>query len=647
MLFPKSKTSKKKNFLLESFGVCQNTVYDNGIIKTRKGIMPSDEILFQTGYTTENKFTLTEAVLFKNKRYNRLCVHMLALGGFRYRYDFRLVSETGAITEIAMIEIAENENGLRKPLNIFCFSAGATKGCGIYSFIDILHSGDKYELEIYELSKDLNEWIKLSESDIYIPDYLKNGRGADYLLSSEKLPEPQISEPLNMLGGVCRCSYTTDGHSRSFYLPVSSRDDKSDYIRVTYVADTFRTFEFSIPKNYSYSNSIDYDGYEIHLTYDNGFLRFDSSPYGFIPSRISGVNNNLKVLIKHDTVLDYEKDEFMRKASVMSLGGPGEQVVLTGNKKHPSLVMVSSPANPLYYPQSLSFNVGTDEDAVIGSVSVKNKLALFKDGSIYMAEIKNSKYSLSLISNNLGCFEAESVRSVGNAAMFVGNDSKIYALLSNGTIKEISAGIGEYLNDFKYVEQTCSSVSSGKYILFADTIAYCLDLNRSDAAFDKPVWDIWSLPAQMMLCGFFQHADRMVVLACTRDDTYKRYYICTFSGETVDSFYESYSYDMQLKEVPVYTTVKTGLINPDKSFSHKMLERVVFYVKSKGIVITKFHDDKGDIIKSSCINISYEKSGRKPIRLYPFMPAVQFGIMLQTELPLELEGIEFNYYNLD
>lgn len=647
MNFPKLSTPKKKKFSLDRFVLRQNTICDKGVIKTRNGIAPTGDILYEKGFTTENSFALTEAVLFKNKRYNRLCVHFLALGGFQYLYDFKLVSERGIITDASTIEIRENENGVRKPLNMFCFSAGATKGCGIYAFINILHSGDRYELEIYELSKDLSEWIMLSESDIYIPDYLSGGRGVDYLLSPEKLPEPQKNEELNMLGGVCRCSYTTDGFSRSFYLPVRSVENKPEHIRATYIADDYRTFEFSIGKDVHVSNMVEFAGYEIYLVYDNGFLRFESSPSGYVPNRISGITDNLKVLIKHETAFDYENDAFMSTASVMSLGGAGEQVVLSGNREHPSFIMVSSPAKPLYYPKNICFNVGSDEEAVIGVAGVKNKLALFKEGSVYMAEIKNGKHSLSLISNNLGCREAGSVRSVGNAAIFVSNDSKIYALLSNGTIKVISNEIRDFLDDFKFIEQTRSSVSTGKYILFADTRAYILDLERSDAEFNKPDWEIWLLPYGMMLCGVFQHADRIIILACTQDDYYRRYYICTFSGERYDRFYEAYDYAMQLKEEAILTTIKSGLINPDNSFSHKMLESAIFYVDNNANIKTVFYDDKGDIIKHSGINISYEKRGKKPVRLYPLIPVVQFELTLETEAPLELQGIDFNYYNLD
>lgn len=648
MLFPEMKTPKKNSYKVEDYKFGLNTVYENGVIKTRNAIKPTGEFLYEKAANHTHSFTLTDVVYFKNNRYNQLCVHYDALGSFNYRYDFKLVSFTGIVSDTGVINISREENGVTKiPVSIVCFSATATKGCGIYAAINLEHSELDYVYEIYELNDDLSEWMLLGEDDIYIPLYMKNGRGVRYLMSEEKLPDPEYPEELNMLGGICRCSFTTDGISQSFRLPVQSNISKDEHIKVEYFVGGNTYFDFTFGKNVHVSNTVNYDGYEIHLAYNNGYIQFMSTPNGFAPEKNPGIDNNLNVYIKHESAADYNKKAFMTKVNVMSLGGNGEQVVLTGNKTYPSLVYVSHPSNPFYFPKSLCFNVGSHSEKIVNVAGLKNKLVLFKEGSVYLAKISGNKCAVEVLSNNLGSPEPNSVRSVNNAVVFVGNENKIHAIMTDGTIKEISTDINDYIEDFRFISKVGSLASSERYILFADKTAYCLNLKRSDFKANKFKWDIWSLPFGMNLCDAFEYSDKTVFICYTRDNTTKKYYTLRFAEGVRDEFYPEYEYFGEVTEETIQTTIKIGLINPDNSFAHKMIERAIFYLKNNAYVETKFLDDKGDIIKKSGINISYRKKGRKPIRLYPLFQTVQFSIELRSELPMEFEGIEFKYYNLN
>lgn len=647
MLFPKLKTPNKKNFKVDNYIFGQNTVFENGVIKTRNAIKPTGEVLYEKNANHTQSFTLTDAVYFKNNRYNRLCVHYDMLGSFNYRYDFKLISFTGVVTPAGQIEILRTSDAVKKPLSIICFSATSTKGCGIYASINFEHSELGYAYEIYELNSDLNSWVLLTEEDIYIPLYMKNGRGTRYLMSEEKLPDPEYPEELNMLGGICRCSYTTDGVSQNYYLPVESEISNDEHIKVVYYVGGNTEFEFIFQKNTHVSNEVNYMGYNISLAYNNGYIQFQSTPSGFAPEKSPGIDNNLNVYVKHEKQEDYNKKAYMTKAFVMSLAADGEQVVLIGNKKYPSLVLISKPSNPLYFPKNLCLNVGSHSEEVVSAAGVRGKLVLFKQGSVYLVKFNGDKCSTEVLTHNFGCPEPNSVRSVDNAVIFVGNDSKIYAVMSEGSIKEISADINDSIEDFKFVTQVGSLVSSSRYILFADKTAYCLDLKRSDLKQNNFKWNIWNFPPQMLLCDAFEYADRTVFICSTQNDVIKKYYISSFAEERRDEFYAEYEYFDEVSEESIITSINTGLINPDNSFSHKMIERAIFYLNNNGYIETQFLDDKGDIIKNSGINISYRKEGRKPVRVYPLFPSVQFRVKLRSEAPMEFEGIEFEYYNLD
>lgn len=648
MIFPKFKTGDKRSCKIDNFAFAKNTVYEKGVLKTRNAIKPTGEVVYEKNADNTENFTLTNAVYFKNNRYNRLCVHYEMLGSFNYRYDFKLISLTGVVTGAGAIEIFyKTENAAKKPIEIVCFSAAATKGTGIYAFISFEHSEKGFIYEIYELGEDLQEWIKLNENDMYIPLYMKNGRGTRFLTAAEELPEPEYPEELNMLSGICCCSYTTDGVSENFELPIQSEVSHNEHIKVHYFVGGNTEFDFVFDKNLYVSSSVNYLGYEISLAYNNGLLQFISTPSGFIPEKSPGIYNNLTVYIKHETKTDYEKKAYMSKASVVSLEGEGEQVVLTGNQKHPSLIFVSRASNPLYFPRSLCISVGSNSEEVVGVSAVKNKLVLFKAGSVYFGKINANKISAQLLSHNFGCVARESIQAVDNAVIFAGSDNKIYAVSALGAIKEISKDINENIEDFKFVYQVNSLVSSERYILFVDRIAYCLDLKESDFGKGNFKWHFWATPSQMRLCDVFEFAGKTVFICSTQSDTTKKYYVASFTEASEDEFYAEYEYFGEIQRAPIITAVKTGLINPDGSFAHKMFERALFYVNNSGFIKTKFLDDKGDIIKSCGINISYSKRGRKPVRLYPLFPAVQFSVTLESEAPIELEGIEFKYYTLD
>ena len=569
------------------------------------------------------------------------------LGSFNYRYEFKLLSLTGAVTSAGTIEILyATENAAKKPLSMICFSATSTKGSGIYAVINFEHSELGFVYEIYELSSSLDEWTKLDENDIYIPLYMKNGRGTRYLMSEEKLPDPEYPEELNMLGGICRCSYTTDGVSQNYLLPIESEISNDEHIKVVYYVGGNTEFEFIFQKNTHVSNKVNYMGYNISLAYNNGYIQFQSTPSGFIPDKSPGIDNNLNVYVKHERPGDYEKKAFMTKAAVMSLAGEGEQVVLTGNKKHPSLVFISAPSNPLYFPKSLCLNVGSHSEGVVNVAALRNKLILFKEGSVYSVKISGNKCQTEVLSHNFGCPEPASVRSVDNAVIFVGNDSKIYAVLPDGVIREISDDINDYIEDFKFIERVGSLVSSSRYILFADRTAYCLDLQNSDLKQNKFRWDIWTFPPQMRLCDAFEYAGRTVFICSTQNDVTKKYYVCSLTEDATDEFYTEYEYFGELQSEPIITAIRSGLINPDNSFAQKMIERAIFYIDNNAFIKTEFLDDKGDIIKSSGINISYRKKGKKPVRLYPLFPAIQFSVNLESDAPIEFGGIEFQYYKV-
>ena len=76
-------------------------------------------------------------------------------------------------------------------------------------------------ISVRELSSDRKSWILLTESLIYTPLILANGRGEAYHNAEVSgralsLPAPLFFESKNMLNPRFKAAYTTDGASYGF-----------------------------------------------------------------------------------------------------------------------------------------------------------------------------------------------------------------------------------------------------------------------------------------------------------------------------------------------------------------------------------------------------------------------------------------------
>ncbi len=640
--------SKQEDRAYNSVRYAQNVQFTNDGIVTRPSLMATGRILSAVEFTRENSFILTNALIFKDDEYNKLSVQYQALGSYSYSYYFYFTSVTGRLHNAGYIGYSMADGLIKIPQNIICFSAKPIKGSGIFAFINIqVNSSEKYIFEVYELNSDLSEWVKHTGDEMYIPTFLSGGRGSSYYRSEYDLPEPEYVEPFNLLNGICNCYFTTDGYSESFYLPVKSATSKSEHIRAELLADRDTTLKFTFPKDTFVSNSVSYNEYTVSLAYNGGFLQIFSQPSGFVPQRIFGTDNNLKVTIKHETEEQYNKKAFMKQCNWYSLCSEGSQAVLTGNTKYPSLTLVSAPDNPLYFPESLAFLSGGDSTRITADAENGNKLLVFKENAIYKAVLTSNKYAVSCLTDKLGTPFGETVGATDKGVFFADSGGKIYVVFSDGTIKEISQSI----NDLTGVIPSAGSVfcvaSNEKYMLFADKTAFVLDLNRSDKKLENPIWSVWQFPLEIDFVGGMLFGEKTSFICKTQDNTTKYYYIAIFSDKSEDYYLSPISTGFQHVPNPIEIKIQTALYRPEEIYAYKVFTKAILYMNGESTVTIGYMRENGDITNTIGINISYEENVPKVIRLYPLIHSRTYAMEILASGKFNLRSLMVEYYEID
>ncbi len=662
MNYPKMSESGKKLFSVNNFGginavntsdnsmrFALNTELSDGAFKTRKAVSATGVNLGELNRSRAQSFQFTDAVTLLNGVYSQLTVQYMALGSFSYRYAFKLLSADGTVTDAATIEFPRGADGtIKMPQSIICFTASPVKGSGIFALIKVqINTANMYIFEAYELSDDMSVWYSLSEEEMYIPDYYINGRGNMYHMCEVTLPEPEFLEPLNMLSGICNCYYSTDGASNGFYLPFKALDtSKEDYLKFDLLADYATHLIFTIPSGSGVSNKVSYNGYEINVSCNNGYFFFTSNPAGFVPQKIYGYDNNLKVTIKHETDEDYRKKANMTLSGWYNFSGTGSRLVLAGNTEIPSLMMVSAENNPFYIPHNNCVNVGQTGQKIVAIAPCRDSLMVLKEGEIYKADIASGKVTAKFLTGNIGCSRANSAKAVHNKVFFVGTDNKIYALLFDGTVKEISVPINDSISVLGTGENIFAFSTYDKYILVCDNCAYVLSLSASDSALKNPAWDLWRFPSDSCFVGGVAYGEDIALVGRAAVSTVIYYYAAVMSESNEDSYYASEYYMLEQKTAPISTEILTHAYNFGSEYNYKSVDRLLLNIYCKGNFTVSFIDEKGDTLRTKNINISYENEKPRVLRLFPFLRAVKCAVSISSANRLELRGMGFEYRKL-
>ncbi len=346
---------------------------------------------------TENELILTECYFFLNGEYGRVAIAVADNLSSNIIFNMKLIFLSGEVKEIGQIEFNRvSFDQFGRPDGFTVFSGKPTKGCGIY-FICRQVYGEGFEdfVRVMELNANMDGWILLNESDIYAPVLLVNGRGERYYFAtahgeSLKLPNPISYQTRNLLTGKFVSYYTTDGTSYGFLLPLENLDNT--LIRCTLENDG-ETTVWEIPGSEENSSAITFNGDNVVVLCDRKKGRIYIKVVGGAdyPFPYTGKLNNLKIEA-------YKTDEKGKiKVASMTCAQPvfgdvsktEDRVSLFyGSYLYPSVLILNSPLNPLYFPEDASFSLGESQKKILKVIPKERNLLAFKESEVFATELR-------------------------------------------------------------------------------------------------------------------------------------------------------------------------------------------------------------------------------------------------------------------
>lgn len=652
MKYPKLKSGIIKKSVIDFFDsfpvkTANYDIFDarnaefSGEISSRNGVLEEGNFFITSSNYYENEIIFTEAVYFKDNSYNRLFINSAKQANKGHYLNFSFISNKGEFANANSISYFADENGvLPNIININGFSGTSINGAGVFVIIGIEENG-RFRNDIYEFSADLSEWILIGEEGMHIPTCLLNGKGNNFELSNLILPEEEYPEKVNLLNGRGNLFYTTDGFSTNFYMPIASEISNDEHIKVELQVDMVKKLKFVFHKNNYLSTSVTYKDYDIAIALEGDYLKIQSSPEGFAPPKIYGKENNMKVTINKNTLTLLRKKAFMEHIGWYPLSDKGSRLLLCGNSLYPDCAMVSSHNNLLYIPEGNEVYLGTNNQKTIAVAPFKNSVLLFKEHSIYKIQVVGETVKSICISDNIGALHPKTVKSKGKTVLFLGSDKKIYAVLENETIKEISKSFEDVLS-MPEADFTFAMINANYYTLFIGNKAYRISLQ--DKNFEKTNVGIWDFPENCIFFDGFEYADKIILINYRKTSTAEYYSAVAFNDEDKDNYYIQNTSNTFIFNKPVEMKIKIRFFKTDK-LKDKMLTKIALRGKSKNPVAVNIINENGDIVKTFSIDIC-NGDLYKTAYIYPLVCAKECIIELCAKGKTHIKAAEVEYYEM-
>ncbi|MBQ5911107.1 MAG: hypothetical protein IIW94_03760 [Clostridia bacterium] len=524
--------------------VLENCSVGGGKIENRKGFSFSPKDLIFKLYGSEdfeNTFKITDCYMFLDGEYGRVAILISDNREGVVTYRMLFISSSGKSKLLGNIEFSSNGEDFGYPVSFTVFKGRPTKGRGVYLMVRRVYNVMPDFIEIRELDNNNSFWAMLSDSDIYAPLVLANGRGESYhtLIFEGKelgLPAPIMPESKNLLGTRFRAAYTTDGMSFAFSLPFTRLDNEQIDVSMLYKGENY---SFKIAKGERQSGEVQIGENTIILYLDRpvGRMYFGMKSGARWSPEFTGEINNICVNAGKTDTESRKKISSMRASSTIDGSMPfGKDVatVFYDNLMSPSLISLNSPSEPLYFPENLSNALGDAEKPVIYATHKDGKLLAFKDGEMYSAkvetttaakkitllgettEISETVCSLNKTADFAAAPKPSTFHSFSGSVLFQGEDNSVWAV--NGEAKVEKVAETEQGFDF-------ATVQKDKYILLKGNKAAVLQ--KGAGGYIK---GMWTLPHGV--AGAFSYLGNSVFVFGYQNGEDYLLYPALYGGET-------------------------------------------------------------------------------------------------------------------
>ena len=407
-------------------------------------------------------------------------------------------------------------------LKCVMFSDKPKKGCGIYALVSVVRNKTILDRFVYEMSANMDRFIKIDKSEIYAPTVYVNGKGNKFNTlekTDRNYPSPSALEEPNLLCGAFIATYKTDGVSDTFVLPYRNIGNSTgEKINIKFTDSTGLAFDFIIAPESVMSGEVTIGGEAVKAGINriNGRVSFFKGSSAYALPYVDGAYNNLSVKAyrEADDRLFFMKGSDSYNAHTFLYGG-----------ENPNEMYYSSTKAALYFPSGNCVNVGDSFQSVTMTAKQNNLLVLFKSHEIYyISGVKQADYDISeLIRGNVrsasvkstvsvnqlngsvGCIYPKTVRLCQNRLVFLGSDGCVYSLTSTAMSQKQVYMISKAVNvDMSAMNrENCFALKyDGHYLLFFGDVIMLFDYNckafrnissnAAEVAPDKSVpWFIW------------------------------------------------------------------------------------------------------------------------------------------------------------
>lgn len=638
----------KKVFLSE----CKNLNLEDGILKGRDGLeafegFPHLELdrydyLYEPFRFTETQFETggskyTVAFYGITDNESRVDIYVYLIGA-------RVKFPTDSIT---FHRVSSEE--FYMPQKIKFFTGKATNGCGLYMFTELVNemTSEKYDA-VFELSQNLTEWDRIY--DFYCPVIYINGRGNLYdeigdIVYQDK---PVELEQLNLIESRFKAYFTSDGHSSSFQLPISSLDDNNFICRVYRSPGNFTQWTVM---GGSDTASATFNSVEVTLKVNRatGTFEFLKSGTAFAMDRMTQFRSNNIEVLAYKTVAGGRRAVFATEKCFCH----NSHIYFYGDIDNQNKIFAARSEKPLYFPKDSVAEVGNDNKIVKTIAASKDRLLAFKNDGVYDINVtlgrsytsnelligvgeqfyKNDTFKCKRISS-FGCEYSNCVCASGDQLFWQGGGKQIYSY-NNGNIKCVSEDIENCLSGINIGE--CYSLILVPYkngiIVFNNTKAFVMQYVDN-----MPCWFYWEFPQNLKIDSVALIEGELRFLI---SENRKKVYLAKLSGYRDITGYTDSTW--QYKNIDL--NFKTNYVLFNNILKPNNVLGVGVRAKLEGDVDISFYNEKDSL----CSKIKVENINTADnFHTFGFRSNIRRALGLSLEMtaqaPFEISNISYKYH---
>lgn len=332
----------------------------------------------------------------------------------------------------------------------------------------------------------------------YVPIVMRHGRGC-----STEEPRPmngeEYEEP-NRLTDWFRASYTTDGVSHRFYLPVSGL--KSEKVTAQLVNEEGRTKTYIIPASATVSPVI--DGRIMQVDRSGGYVQFVDAEGMTMPPAAAVREDNLVITAAKTGFGGGDLLTGMSQAVWWQADEHRSLLMLSGKADDPSLVCWLQPGE-WYLPKSRYTHIGDPHSGVTAMIPFDGRLLLFKERALYQMTVSSAegadldRLSVTLYPSAAGCDGANTIAVEDDRVIWLDTDGRVRRLtgshISGRRAPDVlSEVMGDTLSAITSVQRGLASAVyyKGHYLLRLGNVLWVLNDRQKE-----PVWHCWTVDERL------------------------------------------------------------------------------------------------------------------------------------------------------